>query len=207
MSTVLTSGDREDVERRLMTGPSLGANPPTVIVTLIGWITAIITSLLNFVSQFLGVISDDVAGLADRVSELEENVPHAAPAAQPTPPTQTSQQPPRPSTRTRCKRCHALGHDTTECRSRDPVAVKKRVSNNQKARKRQQEATHLPASSAPYPLSFDPLRYIHQPIPPTTTHALLAQAADAKELRRRKVQSMRDKRRKGVVPSAADNPS
>lgn len=203
MPTVLTSVDREDVERRLTTGPSLGANPPPMIVTIISWITAIITSLLNFVSLFLGVISDDLAGLTDRVSELEENVPYPAPAAQPTPPTQTSQQPPRPSARTRCKRCHALGHDTADCRSRDPVAVKKRVSNNQKARKRQQEATQLPASAAPYHLSFDPLRYIHQPIPPTTTHALLAQAADAKELRRRKVQSMRDKRRKGAGPSTA----
>jgi hypothetical protein len=133
MPTVLTSADREDVERRLTTGPSLGTNPPPVVVTLIAWIIAIITSLLNYVSLFLGVISDDVAALSERVAELEENVPHAAPAAQPTPPTQTTQQPPRPSARTRCKRCHALGHDTTDCRSRDPVAVKKRVSNNQKA--------------------------------------------------------------------------
>ena len=174
-----------------------------MVVTVISWITAIITSLLNFVSLFLGVISDDVAALTERVAELEENTPHVAPATQPDPPTQ-SQQPPRPSNRTRCKRCHALGHATNECQSKDPVAVKKRVSNNQKARKRQQEVTSLPAGSAPYNLSFDPLRYIHQPIPPTTTHALLAQAADAKELRRRKVQSMRDKHHKGAGPSTAE---
>lgn len=204
MPIVPTSADREDVVRRLESGPSFGASPPPVVVTLIAWITAIITSLLNYVSTSLGVISDDAAALDERVAELEANVPQAAPAAQPTPSTPTSQQPARPSTRTRCKRCHALGHDTTDCRSRDPVAVKKRVSNNQKARKRQQEATQLPASTAPYVLSFDPLRHIHQPIPPTTTHALLAQAADAKELRRRKVQSMRDKRRKGAGPSAAE---
>jgi hypothetical protein len=203
MPTVLTSVDREDVERRLMTSPSLAANPPQVLVALIGWITATITSLLNYVSQFLGVISDNVATLVERVAELEENFPHVAPAAQPTTPTQTMQQSPCPSARTRCKRCHALRHNTPDCRSRDPVAVKKRVSNNQKAWKQQQEATQLPASAAPYHLSFDPLRYIHQPILPTSTHALLAQAADTKELRRRKMQSMQDKHRKGARPSAA----
>jgi hypothetical protein len=135
MLTVLTSGDREDVERRLTTGPSLGVNPPPAVTTLIAWITAIITSLLNFISQFLGVISDDVATLKERVAELEVNVPHTAPAAQLTPPTQTTQQPLRPSAWTRCKCCHALGHDTTDCRSRDLVAMKKHVSNNQKAQK------------------------------------------------------------------------
>ena len=96
MPTVLTSGDREDVERRLTTSPPFRTNPPDVVVTIISWITAIITSLLNFVSLFLGVISDDVAALTERVAELEENTPHVAPATQPDSPTQL-QQPPRPS--------------------------------------------------------------------------------------------------------------
>ena len=65
MPTVLTSGDREDVERRLTTSPPFRMNPPDVVVTVISWITAIITSLLNFVSLFLGVISDDVAALTE----------------------------------------------------------------------------------------------------------------------------------------------
>ena len=133
MLTLLTSGDREDVKRRLMTGPSLTTNPPSVLVALISWITAIITSLLNFVSHFLGIISDDIAALDECVAELEANVPQPAPAAQPTLPTQTLQQPLHLSYWTRCKHCHVLRHDMTDCQSRDPVTVKKHILNNQKA--------------------------------------------------------------------------
>src|ERR1700683_1555728 len=197
MPTVLTSGDREDVEQRLRSGPPLQQDAPLLLKTVITWVTRIITSLLNYVSYFIGIISDDVAALTKRVAELEENVPHAAPVAQPTPPT-TSQQPSHPSVRTRCKRCHALGHDTMDCRSKDPVALKKRVSNNQRARKKQ-ELTQ-PLATSPYYILMDPLRHIHQQYPPTSPHALQALAADAKELRRRKVQSTWDKRRKGAHP-------
>jgi hypothetical protein len=91
MPTVLTGGDREDVERRLMTGPPLTVNLPSALITIIGWITAIITSFLNFVSYFLGIISDDVATLDECVSKLKVSVPQAAPAAQPTPPTPQQQ--------------------------------------------------------------------------------------------------------------------
>jgi len=48
MPTVLTSGDRADVEQRLTTGPALPANTPSALVATISWITAIITSLLYF---------------------------------------------------------------------------------------------------------------------------------------------------------------
>jgi hypothetical protein len=97
MPTVLTSGDREDVERRLVIGLSLPPNLPSALVAIINWITAIITSLLNFISTFLGVISDDVATLDERVAKLEANVPQVAPATHLTLST-THQQPARPST-------------------------------------------------------------------------------------------------------------
>jgi len=38
----------------------------------------------------------------------------------------------------RCQRCHAIGHDKEECRTKDPAASKKQVANNIKARKEQQ---------------------------------------------------------------------
>jgi hypothetical protein len=59
-------------------------------------------------------------------------------------------------------------------------------------------------------MPFDQIPYSHLPYfnhfresLPTAT-ALVAQAADAKELRRRKLQSTRDKRRKGAKSANTD---
>src|ERR1700678_2291897 len=64
--------------------------------------------------------------------------------------TFTPQQPPAPSSRSRCRRCSALGHDTKDCRTKDPVAVKKRVSNNRKARKSAGTPTVIPPQHSPF---------------------------------------------------------
>ena len=198
--TVLVSRDREDVERRLRTGPTLNANPPPVVTSTITWITAILTSLLNYVTYFIGDNSDQIMVLKNRISELEENV--ASTSAQQTIPTPTQHEPLHPpSRRARCKRCHALGHDTNDCRSKDPVAIKKRVANNQKARKRT-DTIQPPTIPTPYTSPTDfyghPL-FMHNSMPTSSPQALVALATDAKELRRRKVQSTRDKRRRGAV--------
>ena len=122
----------------------------------------------------------------------------------PTTPHPNLQQPSHPSRRPRCKHCHALGHDTNDCRTKDPIAVKKRISNNQKARKRNEKDPPLgglpvaPNQSVQFgPLSVtDSWGYaIYYNCSSQSFEAYTALAADAKELRRRKVQSTWDKRR------------
>jgi hypothetical protein len=65
MPTILTSGDREEVEWRLMTGPPLAVNLPPALIAIMTWITSPITSLLNYIWYFLGVISDNIATLTE----------------------------------------------------------------------------------------------------------------------------------------------
>jgi hypothetical protein len=148
MLTVLTSGDREDVKEKLRSSPLSQHDAPVILKMVITWVISIITSFLNYISHFIGVISDDIATLTERVVELEENTLHMAPATQLVTPT-PSKQPPHPSNQTRCKCCHALGHATIKCQSKNLVVVKKHVSHNQKSRKKQ-EVSPLPSALASY---------------------------------------------------------
>jgi len=193
MSTdVLTSSDREAVVDKLETGPNLPGDVPNVLRIVINWITSLFTSLIAYVSDVMSTNAEQIHYLQDRLDELEASVP-----SQPTQPTPTPQQPSRPSPRaSRCQRCHATGHGTTDCRTRDPVVTKKRIANNQKIKKA--AINIIPPS--PYPRLAQPHSYFYQPPPPSSYPAIAALAVDAQELRRRKVQSTRDKRRKAAVP-------
>ena len=182
-----------DVERDLQAGPQLRGDTPPMLVLLISWITRLITNLLAHVNYFMGNNTDQIHHLQDRIDALEA---HAA--SQPAAPPPIPQQPARPSRSTRCQRCHANGHDTSECRTKDPVSVKNRIAKNQKAKKA--VAQPPPVMYPPYP-GFVP--YPHQQPPqPSSYQAIAALAVDANELRRRRVQSSRDKRRK-AVPSTS----
>ena len=195
MPVVLTSGDREEVIRALETKPSLRSP-----ADLYNWVLRLITALFHYVTFFMGDNADQIQSLRFRIQGLEEK--SQSQLTQQTHPTPTPQQPARPTRR--CQRCHAIGHGTNDCRTKDPVVVKKRVSNNQKARKRAAEQSQPPPIGSPYygpaNLFGDPL-FIHNP--PPSSQALMALAADAKELRRRKVQSMRDKRRSGATTTTS----
>jgi hypothetical protein len=61
MPTVLTSDDREDVKEKLRSSPLIQQDTPILLKMVIRWVISIITSLLNYISYFIGVISDDVA--------------------------------------------------------------------------------------------------------------------------------------------------
>lgn len=208
MPSVLISDDRADVESALASKPRF-TDPQ--VTALYNWALRLITALFNYVSYFLGDSSDRHDSLQHRVRELEEKIrelqstpPVPATSSHPTP-----QQPLRPARSARCKRCTAIGHDTSSCRTKDPVAVKKRVSNNQKLRKqgRDPPAGSIPSSQqppqySPFYGSHGPLDLFGNPLfnySSPTTQAFTALAADAKELRRRKVQSTRDKRRRGAT--------
>jgi len=213
--TVLVSDDRADVESALASKPSFTDAQSRA---LYNWCFRLITALFNYVSYFLGDSSDRIDDLYLRIQVLEEQ--SQAPQPQPTiPDISTPQQPSHPSRRQRCKRCHALGHDTKDCRSKDPVAIKKRVTNNQKARKLLDRDPNLRGTGPPMPPSSSSVHFSpHGPTdsygnqlyfnrPSSTYEAFTALAVDAKELRRRKVQSVRDKRRRGATSTTTANPS
>ena len=123
MLTVLTSGDREEVKKRLLTGPMYSAPPPAAATAIITWITALITSLLNFLSYFIGTLHNNIATILDCVNELEANTLKAPVAELMTvsPPHQLQ----CPTKQSRCSCCHMLGHNTLGYCTKDPVAVKK----------------------------------------------------------------------------------
>src|ERR1700719_1639181 len=97
------------------------------------------------------------------------------------------QQPQRPALRARCQRCHVLGHDTPECRTKDPAMTKKRVAKNARAKKQANLARTVPlqpSTSFAYP--FPPYAPFTMPPPTDTFTAMLA---DATEMRRHAAQS------------------
>jgi hypothetical protein len=216
MPSVLVSDDRADVESALASKPRFTDQQS---IALYNWCFRLITALFNYVSYFLGDNSDRTDDLIRRVQALEEQ--SQVPQPQQTIPQSTiPQQPSRPSSRRRCKRCHAIGHDTNECRTKDPIAIKKRVTNNQKARKKLDQDPPLSGTGPSLHPSNSSVHFSPYG-PPTdsfgnqmfynrsssTYEAFTALAVDAKELRRRKVQSARDKRRRGATSTTATNPS
>ena len=192
MLTVLSSGDREEVIDALKTKPTLRSP-----VDLYNWVLRLITALFHYVTFFMGNNADQIQKLEFRIQELEEK--SQSQLTQQTHPTPTPQQPACPTHSIRCQRCHMIGHGTNDCRTKDPIAVKKRVSNNQKVRKRAAEQSQPPPIGSPYygPTLFSDPLFIHNP--PPSSQALMALAADAKELRRWKVQSMRNKCHSGTT--------
>src|SRR5277367_6399260 len=127
--SMLVSDDRADVESVLASKPSL-TDPQSR--ALYNWCFRLITALFNYVSFFLGDNADRHDSLQNRVQDLEEKLQdlQSTPPAPTTTPHPIPQQPLRPARSVRCKRCSAIGHDTKDCRTKDPIAVKKRVLNN-----------------------------------------------------------------------------
>lgn len=220
-NTVLSNRQRELFEQKLEAGPNYPSELPPVVLAVIYWITALFHNLLDFVSSFLGEIHDTVTQLSDRVDGLESNVPgtsevvvDASPSISPTTlpsatrhgqaNTSTTTPPRSGHSKLRCRRCHARGHDTTECRTTNPDLVKKRVKNTEKTRKeeeRRRRETLNPPIHPPIPYPFlHGDQYYH---PPSTNTAMLALAADGREFRRRQVQSSRDRRRRGAATTTA----
>jgi hypothetical protein len=97
----------------------------------------------------------------------------------------------------KCSKCHARGHHADDCRSSNPAAVRRRVSQNKKLRGGQRfDATALTPSnlsllpslpSAAPTYYAPPTTYVPGPAPTVV--------AEAAELRRRIAQSNRDRRR------------
>jgi hypothetical protein len=197
--SVLISDDYDVVTKALDSKPKF-TDPQSI--ALYNWCFRLLTALFNYVTYFIGDNADRHQFLKQEVDELKEQVEelrtHASlPAPEPLPVKQPNTTKPESSTAKpgrRCQRCHATGHDTTTCRTRDPDAMKKRVSNNAKIKKAANDIyvqRPIPPRLHPYPQYFgDPIIPPQQPL-----QAYYAAIADAKEFRRRKMQSTKDRRR------------
>ena len=207
--------DEQQVVEALESPPSFlseqGVHP--FIRALHVWVHDLVSLLYGYIADFLDTSNERIEALEASVAALQ-----AMPHAQPAPPT--PRQPQRPSS-TRCTRCHALGHAVADCRTKDPVTMKKRVAATQKAAKemeRRRMAALLPRRSlanSNLPVYLED--FLGDPMIPATTpggvviptsssrpftrsqaRSLTGLAADATELRRRKIQSTRDKRRRNA---------
>lgn len=213
MPTSITSDATITIENSLDAGPNYpDQNRPVIVLAVVAWVTYILRQLLQFTTSTLGLFEDDFISIRNRLAELEgesSDTDEDAPTSSKRPPGTTTTTKPSskaPGTK-KCNRCGASGHDTTDCRTRNPEMVKKRIANNKKAKK---EADRLRSYPPPYaahriPPSrhyFDLLDYAYEypaPQPPPrqgpTTRSMLAVHKDAEEFRRRQAQSARDRRK------------
>ena len=213
MPSMLISDNHADVESALTSQPKF-TDPQ--VKALYNWVFQLVTTLFSYVSFFMGDNADrhktlrfHVQDLEDKFQELQDTPPIPT-----TTPHTTPQQPPALPKCLRCHCCSALGHDTKDCRTKDPIAVKKRVTNNQKARKQTEDpplgVIQLPRAPPQYSPFYgthsvtdifgDPLFIYSQPSP----QAFTSPVVDAKELRWRKMQSRQDRHHtNGVASSTA----
>ena len=172
---------------------------PKHLETIVSWLISIITAITAMIEQ-IGRANDV------RLTELEEvtdshatTLEHQTTASAATAAPATTQWAQRDTATTsrrlssRCNLCHARGHTSTECRTTNPGAMRKRVARNNRIAKEARASTatsHIPAQAPP------PFFY-HQPLPHVAPLPMnyAALSADATELRRRAAQSARDKRR------------
>lgn len=199
--SVLISSDRDIVTSALESKPKF-TDPQ--VTALYNWCFRLLTALLNYVTYFIGDNFDRILSLQNSIDDLTQQVEELRNhASQPAPDPLPANRPDPTVSRSgrRCQRCNAIGHDTTQCCTKDPVAVRKRVANNQKIKKESaaiQARFPIPPRLHPYHQYFgDPIIPYQQPL-----QTYYANIADAKELRRRKLQSTRDKRRKGTTSSS-----
>ena len=143
--------------------------------------------IINYVYEVISIVwltilivykllATDVDKLKKSVIEVKNQLADAKPSWQ-----KTAQQ------NVKCSRCHARGHQESECSTENPAAVQRRVANNNKAKAQRRAAlsSHFPPlTSFPAPTHYaDPL-----------TNPYFANAvSDAHELRRRKQQSNQDR--------------
>jgi hypothetical protein len=129
MPSVLTSGNCEEVINAHKTKPTLQS-----LADLYNWVLCLITVLFHYVTFFMGDNNaDQMQQLQFWIQELKEK--SRSQLTQLTVPTPPLQQLAHPTCSIRCQCCHVIGHGTNDCCTKDPVAMKKRVSNNQKMRK------------------------------------------------------------------------
>ncbi|KAI6043556.1 hypothetical protein EDC04DRAFT_2890703 [Pisolithus marmoratus] len=159
--------------------------------SIVNWVVTLFQFLLAFLDAVLWEITA-------RISNVEVDIPtsggapsNVATAACSGPaPSATTQ----PTKSPRCAKCHARRHSTTECLTKDPATMRKRVAGNQRKKKDAHKPPPIPVSHPLYPF-----------IAATTSSPTpqdVALAADAKELRRRHHQSAHDRKKHRTTTAA-----
>lgn len=175
---------------------------PNNLQAFVSWLIAVINAILAMIEQ-IGQANDARLTELEEVTDshattLEQSVANATTATAAPATTLWQQRDTTTSRRLppRCNLCHARGHASTECKTTNPGAMRKRVARNSRIAKEARisewrQTSHVQAQ-APPPF------YYHQPLPHVAPVPMnyAALAADATELRRRAAQSARDKRRK-----------
>ena len=179
---------------------------PSNLQAFVSWLIAIINAIIALIEQ-IGRANDARLTELEEVTDsqattLEQSIANATAASTAPATTQWQQRDTATSRRlpSRCNLCHARGHASTECKTTNPGAMRKRVARNSRIAKeaRASSATSHIQVQAPPPF------YYHQSPPHVAPVPMnyAALAADATELRRRATQSARDKRRKRTATTS-----
>ena len=187
------------------------ANPPQEIhsnpiaIPIVSWVAGVITLLLRFIRAMHRNFHDANAEFLARIDAIEEaaDPDHSSTESGGLPSHRADVGTSRAEASSRggaaarrrqcCSKCHAHGHSTDACLTIDPVSMRKRIASNQKARR-----------SARSKVAPGPIPPLVQPPPhplyaayatPADTALVTAAIADAEELRRRKRQSGRDRKK------------
>ena len=143
------------------------------------WITKYIYQVIAIVWHTILIVYDflleDITNIKESIVDIKKQIATAKPSQQ-----KTVQQ------NVKCSRCHACGHQQSECQTSNPAAVRRQVANNNKA-KGQRRAT-LASSVPPFTSIPAPTHYADPIMNPYYANVV----SDAHELRRRKQQSNRD---------------
>jgi hypothetical protein len=170
-------------------------DPPQVpkpLETLLGWILTLAHAIIAMIDKLARHLGRRITNI-----ELQLAIPDRTTSAK-VPISTTSRVTPVPSTSTpanrskRCTKCHARGHDISDCRTTNPTAMRKRVATNSRLAKqaRSQRSMLTTSATIPPPVPFQqPYQFV---APPPMAYANLV--ADSTELRRRAAQSTRDRR-------------
>jgi hypothetical protein len=182
-------------------------NVPNQLQGIVTWLVNIITAIIAMIEQ-IGRANDaritELEEVTDsHASTLDANTTARADAATSEVPATTMWQRSTTTSRrlpSRCNLCHARGHDSSECKTSNPAAMRKRVARNSRIAKEARASTATTRIPVPAPPPFYYQHYPPHVAPPPMNYAALA--ADATELRRRAAQSARDKRRKRTTTTS-----
>ena len=180
-----------DLEATLASSPQVAGNP--IATSILTWVVGAFHLLIRFIHgvsrDLLNCIDSIEEGLADRPA-----IPHVEEAGMGTSRAQAqSRGGDATQNRQCCAKCHAHGHSTDACLTKDPTGMKKRVAQNQKGHQVSQSKARPPViQSLPTPLhQFYPAQMPSANSPYITATLV----ADTEELCQRQRQSGHDRRK------------
>ena len=187
---VIEVAGRQFNERKSQ-APSIPDNHKNLQIVL-AFVLALFESIYLMVTTITVNLSRRISMVEDGQETIEELTAQAS-AASAAPPS-IHPRSTRSAHAKRCQQCHARGHNSDECRTANPSAMRRRVASNSRIAKEARANVALPTIPASAPM-YAPWQspFIPSPAAPVpVNYANLV--ADATELRRRAAQSSRDRR-------------